>query len=140
VVPHTTRMHANARATRAPEASSGLGLSFDRDTIASACLFCYIRPVMRVTLGIVILVVLLLMWRIAWRERPILGLGMTIGVLLAGFISPMLGDLDPNHMPVWLPALPFATVAVTLLIFGILAWVWDDEKAGARRNDRAPPH
>jgi hypothetical protein len=129
-------MHANARATRAPEASSGVNL----DAIASACLFCYIRSVMKVALGIVILAVLLLMWRIAWRERPILGLGMTIGVLLAGFIAPMLGDLDLKHIPVWLPALPFATVAVTLLIFGILAWVWDDDKVRARRNERAPPH
>jgi hypothetical protein len=95
---------------------------------------------MRLAVGIVILAVLLLMWRIAWRDRPILGLGMTIGVLLAGIIAGVAGDLDPDHIPLWLPPLPFAIVAVTLLIFGILAWMWDDEKSGAGHNERPPPH
>lgn len=95
---------------------------------------------MRLVIAIVIFAALLFMWRIAWRDRPILGLGMTIGVLLAGIIAAVVGQPDFEKIPLWLPPLPFATVAVTLLIFGILAWVWDDEKPGADKTERPPPH
>ncbi len=97
---------------------------------------------MRLALAIVILAALLLMWRVAWRTRPILGLGMTIGVLLAGIIAAVVGrpDLSLENFPLWLPPLPFATVAVTLLIFGILAWIWDDDAPGGDKHESAPPH
>lgn len=94
---------------------------------------------MEMTIGIVILAVLLIMWWIAWRNRPILGLGMTIGVLLAGVIAAVVGQPDFDKVPVWLPPLAPATVAVTLLVFGILAWVWGDEKPGAEKENQAPP-
>ena len=95
---------------------------------------------MRLIIAIIIFAALLIMWRIAWRTRPILGLGMTIGVLLAGIIAAVVGQPSFEKVPLWLPPLPFVTVAVTLLCFGILAWVWDDEQPGARRSESAPPH
>jgi hypothetical protein len=97
---------------------------------------------MRLAIAIVILAALLILWRIAWRDRPILGLGMTIGVLLAGIIAAVVGqpDLELENFPLWLPPLPFAVIAITLLVFGILAWVWDDEKPGAGKHESAPPH
>ena len=31
-------------------------------------------------------------------------------------------------MPVWVPALPFALIALALFAFGLLAWFWGDEQ------------
>jgi hypothetical protein len=97
---------------------------------------------MKLAIAIIIFIALLIMWRMAWRTRPILGLGMTIGVLLAGIIAAVVGqpDISLENFPIWLPPLPFATVAVTLLIFGILAWVWGDDEQGAGKHESAPPH
>jgi len=32
-----------------------------------------------------------------------------------------------EHIPIWLPPLPFALVAVTLFVFGVLAWFWGED-------------
>jgi hypothetical protein len=31
-----------------------------------------------------------------------------------------------EEVPLWLPPLPFALVAVTLFVFGLLAWFWSE--------------
>ena len=32
-----------------------------------------------------------------------------------------------DHMPVWVPAVPFALIALTLFGFGLLAWFWSED-------------
>jgi len=70
----------------------------------------------------------LLLWILAWQRRPQLAVGVALGALLVLVGGPLvraLGGMD--HMPVWVPALPFALVAITLFGFGLLAWFWGEE-------------
>lgn len=91
---------------------------------------------MTYALPIAIILGLLLMWRIAWRRQPILALGITFGVMLVWILAAVIGAPEFTTVPLWLPPLPIAIVAVTLFTFGVLAWVWgtrqqgDDETSG----------
>lgn len=85
---------------------------------------------MKIVLVAVAIVALLALWRRAWRTQPMLAYGATIGILIVLVGAIVIGRPTFDHVPIWLPPLPFATVAVTLLIFGILAWVWDDDRGG----------
>ena len=64
---------------------------------------------------------------VVWRKRPFLGAGIFIGVAVASVVMAVLPAFDGGDVPIWLPALPFAVVAVTLFSFGILAWRWGDK-------------
>lgn len=63
-------------------------------------------------------------WSLAWRSRPYLAFGMFIGVAAASAVVALVWFTGMRHMPVWLPALPVALVALTLFTFGALAWRW----------------
>ena len=61
----------------------------------------------------------------AWLRHSKLALGIVIGAasaLAGGSIVKAL--LAMEHVPIWLPALPFALIAITLFGFGLLAWFW----------------
>lgn len=74
------------------------------------------------------LLALALWWLHAWMGHSRLALGVAIGVALATFGGPAIKALVAmEHMRLWLPALPFALVATTLFVFGILAWIWADD-------------
>ena len=64
---------------------------------------------------------------IIWRKRPFLGVGIFLGVAVASMVMAVVPALEGGDVPIWLPALPFAVVAVTLFGFGILAWLWGDK-------------
>ena len=64
---------------------------------------------------------------LVWRTRPYLGAGIFIGVAIACVAAAVAPALDHGNVPIWLPALPFAVVAVTLFGFGILTWHWGDK-------------
>lgn len=70
-----------------------------------------------------------------WKRNIRLAFGITVGVLLAIvlsiFIEPYVTDMA--SIPVWLPALPLATVALVLFIYGALVWIRGDEGL-ARKN------
>jgi len=68
--------------------------------------------------------IFMLLWSLAWRNRPRFAFGIYLGVASACVIVPLVRLAGIRHMPVWLPALPFAVIAITLLCFGILAWRW----------------
>ncbi len=70
----------------------------------------------------------LIVWIIAVRKRPELGFGIAIGVLVAWVVLALAPKLSLHTIPVWLPPLPFALVALTLFFFGFLAWFWGDDK------------
>ena len=77
-------------------------------------------------------IVCLLAWRAIWTRNLVLGFGVLIGVLLAWILS---YALEPyvtgmKEIPIWLPPLPLATVALVLFIYGGLIWF--------RGNDRLP--
>jgi hypothetical protein len=64
----------------------------------------------------------------AMRKRAELVIGIALGLLLAGLASVGAPAVTLQSMPVWLPALPFAVIALTLLVFGVLAWWWGTDR------------
>ncbi len=68
-------------------------------------------------------VVFLLLWGLTWRSQPKLAFGMLIGLIVGVIAAQWIGPFESIHdVPLWLPPLPFAVVAVGLLIYGGLAW------------------
>jgi len=67
---------------------------------------------------------LLVLWGIAWWKRPQLGYGILIGVIAGCVVTAMLRPVTMHEIPIWLPPLPFAVVAISLFSFGFLAWYW----------------
>lgn len=80
-------------------------------------------------LGVAIFVFL---WAGAWRSQPKLAFGVLLGLpvawILSLFIKPYVTGM--HSIPIWLPPLPFVTVATLLFVFGITVWL---------RADRLPP-
>ena len=70
----------------------------------------------------------LVLWLRAWQRGSRLALGLAIGagLVLLGSLFVQSG-LAFDHMPVWVPALPFAIIAITLFGFGALAWFWGED-------------
>jgi hypothetical protein len=53
---------------------------------------------------------------------------MAVGAVAIALSTPMLLALvRAPHVPVWLPALPFALIAISLFGFGLLAWFWSED-------------
>jgi MFS superfamily sulfate permease-like transporter len=94
---------------------------------------------MKLVILIAIVLGLLLFWRRAWRTQPMLAYGITIGIMISWVFAVLIGRPSFDHVPLWLPPLPFAVVAVTLLIFGVLAWVWDDGQPGSDQSGETGP-
>jgi hypothetical protein len=75
-------------------------------------------------LGFFLLLALLVLWGVAFWKRPQLATGVLIGVVGAAVVVGIFRAVQLHEIPVWLPALPFAVVALTLFFFGFLAWYW----------------
>lgn len=70
----------------------------------------------------------LLLWFRAWQHGSKLAIGLATGAVLVVLGSPFLQPVVVfDHMPVWVPALPFALIAITLFGFGALAWYWGED-------------
>jgi hypothetical protein len=70
----------------------------------------------------------LLLWIFQWQRGSYLARGIAIGVILVLIGQPAIRAISSlDHLPVWVPALPFALVAITLFGFGLLAWFWGEE-------------
>jgi len=76
-----------------------------------------------VLLQIAGLLLFLGLWSMAWRKQPNLAFGMLPGVAIAAVVVALARPFDMHNIPLWLPPLPFAVVAIALLCFGIWAWV-----------------
>jgi len=87
---------------------------------------------MTLFLSIIGTLVVLALWTLAWRNRPILAFGIFLGAasvwLIASIFRPQGIYQGLHHIPLWLPALPFTVVAVVLFYFGTLAWLWGRRK------------
>jgi hypothetical protein len=68
---------------------------------------------------------LLVVWAIVWQRHPKMAFGVLLGLpvawLASRMIEPYLTGIE--HVPLWLPPLPFAIVAVTLFGYGALIWI-----------------
>jgi hypothetical protein len=73
-----------------------------------------------------LLLVLALLWMVAWKRRRHFAVGALVGAIVAPIAYALLPPVTLKTMPIWLPALPFGIVAVTLLCFGVLAWIWGE--------------
>jgi ABC-type sulfate transport system permease component len=80
-------------------------------------------------IGVVVFVVL---WAGLWRSQPKAAFGVLLGLpvawILSRFITPYVTGME--EIPVWLPPLPLAIVALLLFYFGIRTWL---------RADSLPP-
>lgn len=75
-----------------------------------------------------VLLACMLLWLFAWQRGSQLARGIAIGAALVLVGAPAVRALGAvDHMPVWLPALPFALIALTLFAFGLLAWFWGEQ-------------
>jgi hypothetical protein len=79
-------------------------------------------------IAIAIGLVFLVFWVVAVRKRPELGFGIALGLGLAWLGLALAPRITLHTIPVWLPPLPFALVALTLFFFGFLAWYWGSKK------------
>lgn len=75
--------------------------------------------------GALLLVALLVA---ALRNRVEFAIGVGIGLALAGVAAVAAPSIALHKIPPWLPALPFAFVALTLFFFGALAWWWGGDR------------
>lgn len=67
----------------------------------------------------------LAIWGALWKRNLSLAAGVLVGVLLAWLLSYLLGPYvaDMETIPVWLPPLPLATIAIALFVYGALVWI-----------------
>jgi hypothetical protein len=84
-------------------------------------------------------VVFLLLWAKLWQSQPKTAFGVLIGLLIAWVLSRFLRPYvtGMEEIPVWLPPLPFALVAGSLLIAGVLIWLRADRLAPVKREEHA---
>lgn len=67
------------------------------------------------------------LWIFEWQRRSQVAIGIAIGVVLGAIGSTLVGKAGAiEHVPLWLPPLPFALIAISLFGFGLLAWFWGE--------------
>lgn len=81
------------------------------------------------TLWLVIAAALALFWGAMWKNYTKMAVGALIGIPAGWFAagpvySYLAGDME--DIPLWLPPLPFAIVAVLLLVVGAIIWFRPD--------------
>ena len=74
---------------------------------------------------LIVIAILALLWAGLWRINTLLGFGILLGLPIAWLLSRPLAPYltgGMEHVPLWLPPLPFALVALALLVLGALSW------------------
>jgi hypothetical protein len=74
-----------------------------------------------------LLIGLALLWVVAWRQQRRFAVGTVVGAAVALAVVWLVEPFRMTHIPIWLPPLPFALVAITLYCFGALAWFWGED-------------
>lgn len=75
----------------------------------------------------ILLIGLALLWVLAWRSQRRFAVGTVVGAVIALLALWFVEPFQMTHIPIWLPPLPFALVAITLFCFGVLAWFWGED-------------
>ena len=83
-----------------------------------------------------------LLWGSLWRKNLILSFGVLIGLLLAWLASVLIEPYvtGMEEIPVWLPPLPLATVAVVLFVYGALVWFRGNDALPKKKTDETDHH
>jgi len=81
---------------------------------------------------LILVAVCVAIWGALWQSNQVLSFGVLIGLILAWVASRLLTPYvtGMEEIPLWLPPLPMATVAVVLFIYGAIVWF--------RGNDKLP--
>ena len=83
-----------------------------------------------------------LIWGALWRRNLVLSFGILLGLLLAWlasvFIRPYVTGME--EIPIWLPPLPLATVAVVLFVYGALVWFRGNEALPKKDDKKHDEH
>ena len=95
--------------------------------MVSASGVCYSFSTMSEALVTSLLIGLALLWVAAWRYQRRFAVGTLVGAVIAFLVVLIVKPFQMTHIPIWLPPLPFAMVALTLFIFGALAWFWGED-------------
>jgi len=86
--------------------------------------------------------VCLLIWGGIWKSNLLLAFGILLGVLLAWllsfFVKPYVTDME--NIPIWLPPLPLATVAIILFVYGAVVWFKGNEGLSKKDTDDSDQH
>jgi ABC-type sulfate transport system permease component len=88
------------------------------------------------------IVVCIAIWGAIFKRNLVLAFGVLIGVVIAWILS---YALEPyvtgmKEIPVWLPPLPLATVALVLFIYGALVWFRGNERLPSKKIDESDEH
>jgi hypothetical protein len=83
-----------------------------------------------------------LLYGAIWTRNLVLAFGVLIGLLLAWlaslFLRPIVTGME--EIPIWLPPLPLATVAVVLFVYGALVWFRGNEALTKKKQDDDEHH
>jgi hypothetical protein len=73
---------------------------------------------------LVAVAVFVLIWGLLWKSNLMLSFGVLIGLLLAWIVSRLITPIvtGMEEVPIWLPPLPLATVALVLFVYGAIVW------------------
>jgi hypothetical protein len=86
--------------------------------------------------------IFVLIWGKLWRVLPAAGFGVLIGLPLAYvasiLITPYITGM--KDIPVWLPPLPLAIIAITLFVFGVITWLRADTLGPPKQSDADDAH
>jgi len=88
------------------------------------------------------IIVCLLLWGSLFRSNFSLAFGITFGVLFAIVLSYLVRPyvIDMNSIPVWLPPLPLATIAIALFIYGAVVWFRGEDNLPKPKADASDNH
>ncbi len=83
------------------------------------------------------IVVLLLLWAGVWRSQPKLAFGILLGLPIAWILSLLIAPYvtGMTAIPIWIPPIPFLTVALLLFVFGSIVWLRADNLPPPRKID-----
>jgi hypothetical protein len=83
-----------------------------------------------------------LLWGRLWKSNFSLAFGIIFGVLIAIALSYLIRPyvIDMSSIPVWLPPLPLATIAISLFIYGGLVWFRGEEGLPKKKSDDSDQH
>jgi hypothetical protein len=77
-----------------------------------------------------------------WRANPKAGVGALIGLaiawILSRYLSPYVTGME--QVPIWLPPLPLAIVALTLFVFGAIVWLRADNLPPPKKRESDDEH
>ena len=87
-------------------------------------------------------VVALLIWGALWKRNLSLAGGVLVGVLLAWvlsyFLKPYVTGMET--IPIWLPPLPLATIAIALFVYGAIVWFRGNDALPKGKQDEHSGH